>query len=144
VLGRIRGGDDAAHGGAIARTDLDGIVHRFADDGLDVRLHVTGELDDLPQVVRTSCLRIVRELLTNAARHAPDRRVDLRIRVEGREVEIVSRNAGTAPASPAAGHRLGLVGIGERVAAHGGRMESGFHGGEFVVRTILPVTLEAP
>jgi signal transduction histidine kinase len=131
-------GEDAYVAG-IARTDLDGIVQRFVADGLDVDLVVAGDVSALPRLIETSCLRIVRELLTNALRHAPDRRVRLAIEVDDGSVEITTQNRAALGGAVTSGQR-GLIGIRERAAAHGGAMDSGQRGDRFEVRVRLPIT----
>jgi signal transduction histidine kinase len=130
---------ELAYVAGIARTDLDGIVQRFVADGLDVDLVVAGDVSDLPRLIEASCLRIVRELLTNALRHAPDRHVRLAIEVDGGSVEITTQNRAAPDGASASGQR-GLIGIRERAAAHGGAMDSGLRGDRFVVRVRLPIT----
>jgi signal transduction histidine kinase len=138
LLGVVGASGEDAYVAGIARTDLDGIVRRFVADGLDVDLVVTGDASALPRLVETSCVRIVRELLTNALRHAPDRRVRLAIEVDDGSVEIATQNRAAPDGAPASGQR-GLIGIRERAAAHGGTMDSGRRGDRFVVRVRLPI-----
>jgi signal transduction histidine kinase len=98
----------------------------------------------LPAALGRAAYRIVQEGLTNAHKHAPGAAVDVTIAARaGTEVavEVVSRRAvgvvATGPAIPGAG--TGLVGLAERVALAGGRLEHGPDGaGDFVLRATLP------
>jgi signal transduction histidine kinase len=98
----------------------------------------------LPAALGRAAYRIVQEGLTNARKHAPGAAVDVTIAARaGTEltVEVVSRRAvgvvAAGPAIPGAG--TGLVGLAERVALAGGRLEHGPDGaGDFVLRATLP------
>jgi signal transduction histidine kinase len=138
LLGVVGGTTDDAYVAGIARTDLDGLVQRFVDDGLAVDLMVKGDVGELPRLIEVSCLRIVRELLTNALRYASDRRVRLAIDIGDSTVEITTQNRSAPDGALESGHR-GLIGIRERAAAHGGAMMSGRRGDRFVVRVRLPI-----
>lgn len=100
----------------------------------------------LPAEVRATAMRIVQESVTNASRHAPG--AD-RIRVtladddaaDAVVVTIVSPldadgqpDADPAPGSPG----LGLLGMRERAAILGGRLDAGPVAGTWTVRAILP------
>ncbi|MFV0428410.1 MAG: sensor histidine kinase [Arachnia sp.] len=96
--------------------------HRGA--GGRIRLHVTGELADVPAHVGLTGYRIVQEALTNAARHAPDAAVMLTLAVTDHAVELSITNPLTGDPGPAEpGH--GLMGIRERAAALGGTATAG-------------------
>ncbi|HTF12115.1 MAG TPA: histidine kinase [Asanoa sp.] len=95
-----------------------------------------------PSVVLGRTLyRVVQEGLTNARKHAPGTAVavlldgaagaDLRVRITN-----PCPPGDRPPAAPGAG--MGLVGIGERVALVGGRVEHGPDGGCFRVEAWLP------
>ncbi|TNM40522.1 hypothetical protein FHP29_10790 [Nocardioides albidus] len=85
--------------------------------------------------------RVVRELLANAARHAPGMPVDLTV-AGGERVAIRCRNrvaarAERTVAGPGAAG-LGLEGIAERVRLAGGQQRAGVVDGEFVVEVSVP------
>jgi signal transduction histidine kinase len=100
--------------------------------------------------IEITCFRVVQEAVTNAIRHAAARdlrvrldrgadRLALRIHDDGRGFDVGVRLEGAA----AAGH-LGVVGMRERVRAHGG----GFHldsrpGGGTTIEVELPLSLGA-
>jgi signal transduction histidine kinase len=85
---------------------------------------------------------VVQEGLTNARKHAPGAVVDVRLGAEDGEVvvEIVSpRPVGSPPVLAAAGSGVGLIGLGERLAVVGGRLEHGPDArGDFHLRATLP------
>jgi signal transduction histidine kinase len=78
----------------------------------------------VPERIGRTAYRVVQEALTNARKHAPG--TEVRVRVGGApdhgvDIEVVN----AAPATPTrpAGH--GLVGLAERVALAGGRLDHG-------------------
>jgi signal transduction histidine kinase len=82
----------------------------------------------------------VQEALTNALKHAGDAKASVNIRygADSIELEITDDGAGTAPPVASGGH--GLVGMRERVALYGGRLDAGRRpGGGFAVRVLLPI-----
>jgi signal transduction histidine kinase len=117
--------------------DLDALVAEFRRAGLHIALTVDGALDDLPAGVSVSTYRVLREVLTNALKHAPDRRLDLRlIRDDGRLVVSAENRVGAEQVTPGG---LGLVGMSERVAIHGGRLTHGRDGDLFRLAASIPL-----
>ncbi|TCK26954.1 sensor histidine kinase [Pseudonocardia endophytica] len=114
---------------------LPALVEQVRRAGLPVELTVTdARVDD---GLGVSTYRIVQEALTNTLKHAGPARatVDVRSGPDGVEVEIVDDGAGT-PAADGGGR--GLVGIRERVAMHGGRLDVGPRdGGGYRVHAVL-------
>jgi len=118
---------------------LDTLVDRVRAAGLDVRLHIEGEARTLAPGVDLSAYRIVQEALTNTLRHAHAERADvvLRYRADGLELEVSDNGRGSVPA---AGGGQGLIGMRERAAIFGGRVEVGpGPGAGFRVRVLLPL-----
>jgi signal transduction histidine kinase len=120
--------------------DLPTLVTQVREAGLPVELRVEGERRALPAGVELSAYRIVQEALTNALKHAGDARAEVHVRygADSLELEIVDDGAATAEDAPTGGH--GLVGMRERVALYGGRIDAGRRAnGGFGVRVLLPV-----
>ena len=95
------------------------------------------------EAVERAAFRTVQEALTNARKHAPGARVQVRVREDDAHTLWVEvRNgpadaAATAPELPGGGH--GLVGLRERAQSLGGTLEAhGTADGGFVVRAGLP------
>jgi signal transduction histidine kinase len=123
--------------GVAALADL---AEGFREAGLDVELSVD-EVGDLPASVELSIYRVVQEALTNALKHAGRVSVHVRVAREGDELTVdVHNEAGRAPGLPSGGH--GLVGMRERVALLGGRLDAGPDGRGFSVHACLPVAAE--
>ena len=120
--------------------DLQTLVTQVREAGLPVDLRVEGERRELPVGIELSAYRIVQEALTNALKHAGDAHATVLVRygTDSLELEIVDDGAGAAAGVPSGGH--GLVGMRERVALYGGRLDAGRRpSGGFAIRVLLPV-----
>jgi signal transduction histidine kinase len=119
---------------------VDALAERARAAGLAVELKIDGSLDDLPAGIDVSAYRIVQEALTNALKHAGPARATVQITRGEHElaIEVSDDGRGQASAGPA-GH--GLVGMRERVAVYGGRLEAGprAQGAGFALRVELPL-----
>jgi signal transduction histidine kinase len=132
VLTTLRA-DSAPLPGGQALVDL---VDQARSDGQDVRLTWAGDLD--PEALAragtttvVSLARITRELITNAGKHAPGLRLDLRVTRDGDVLVLLARNPlppsppeesvgdGRSPLSTG----TGLLGVRERARLLGGTVE---------------------
>jgi PAS domain S-box-containing protein len=98
-------------------------VRQFQDrSGIDCRFesNLNGDSFDLERA--TAIFRILQEALTNVARHARARHVEVRLRAEGGwlHLEVVDDGAGIDPARIPDSRSLGLLGMRERARAFGG------------------------
>jgi signal transduction histidine kinase len=96
--------------------------------GLDVELHVDGDLAGLEPGVGLALHRIAQEALANAARHAPHARTVLEIGARGDEIRLVADTIGPVTPAPAADperRSYGVVGMRERASALGGELSAG-------------------
>jgi signal transduction histidine kinase len=78
--------------------------------------------------------------LTNALKHADGAHAEVHVRFgsDSLELEIVDDGPGGPARTPGGGH--GLVGMRERVALYGGRLDAGRRAeGGFAVHVLLPV-----
>jgi signal transduction histidine kinase len=118
--------------------DIPELVAQMRAAGLAVELHTSGEPRELPVGLQLSAYRIVQEALTNAFKHAGSARVLVEVGYTADTLELLVRDDGPdSGAEPGSGH--GLVGMRERVAMYGGRIETGRHpDGGFGVRVLLP------
>jgi len=82
--------------------------------GIPVDLSLGGDLDSLPDQYRTAVYRIVQEALTNCARHASAKQIDIRVHLEANTLDLRVADDGTGIAPDRAGG-VGLIGIEERV-----------------------------
>lgn len=108
--------------------------------GLRTDLVVQGRSRPLPAGLDLAAYRIVQEALTNVRRHsaADLATVHLRFGHAELEVEVVDDGGGRRAAAPSAvGH--GIVGMRERVALYGGRLEARHELDGFRIRAVLPL-----
>jgi signal transduction histidine kinase len=102
------------------------------------------ELDDraqdVPGTLGRTAYRIVQEGLTNARKHAPGAAVRVLISgAVGGDLRVEVSNPLPSPRSVPEGRGTGLVGLGERAASVGGRLEHGeTPDGQFRVIAELP------
>lgn len=113
--------------------------------GLAVDLCIEGTEAPLPPGVDLAAYRIVQEALTNVLKHAGPAQAQVTLNYGDRELDIAVEDDGHGPAGAGAGEGgNGLVGMRERVAVYGGRLEFGpVNGRGFQVRAHLPVREEA-
>jgi len=120
------------------RADLDDLP-RLVANAEAVGLSVTLEQDGLRQVpasVQASAYRILQEALTNAVRYAAPRECTLSLVHSAGALVVTATNPATRILHS---EGYGLLGVRERVAAHGGRMSAaGEADGRFVLRATLP------
>ncbi|ONH27274.1 sensor histidine kinase [Pseudofrankia asymbiotica] len=99
-----------------------------------IRTELPAAVEDVPVANRELFGWVLREAVTNVVRHSGASSV--RVVVTDRSIEIVDDGVGTSPAAESAdpkapalarpsGGGSGLVGLAERIAAAGGRLESG-------------------
>jgi signal transduction histidine kinase len=121
--------------------DLKGLIEQARAGGLTVQLALEGERVPLPQAIDLSAYRIVQEALTNVIKHAAAARALVTVRYLDDELEVEVADDGAGPPVGAAdGSGLGIIGMRERVEAHGGRLHTGAGtDGGFLVRASLPL-----
>jgi signal transduction histidine kinase len=132
-----------------ALTDL--VAGHETAHGVAVTLSVLGERRALSSGAEVSLLRITREALTNAARHAPGRPITVALDYRsGQAVRLTVRNPAVvtpgSAAEPLAGGSsrsegtggLGLIGARERVALVGGTLTTDVIEGEWHVTAEVP------
>ncbi len=119
---------------------LDVLVGTVREAGLPVELTVEGEQRELAPGVDLAAYRVVQEALTNALKYAGPARAWVSVRWAPDELEVAVENDGRGDANGQVGGGHGLVGMRERVAVVGGRLESGPRtGGGFVVKARIPI-----
>lgn len=119
--------------------DVPLLVEQMQRAGLAVELRESGAARELPVGLELSAYRIIQEALTNALKYAgEDAHVLVSIAHDVDGLELVVEDDGRAAVDPESGGH-GLVGMRERVAMYGGRLEAGRQaGGGFGVRVCLP------
>jgi signal transduction histidine kinase len=148
MLGVLRptGGDALELSPQPGVRDLESVIARTREAGIEASLTVLGEPHELPAGVDLSAYRIAQEALTNVIRHASANRVDVTLRFGHTALELNVVDDGVGPTSngngstPGGGH--GLVGMRERVALFGGSLTTGpAPGGRgYLVHAVLPLS----
>ncbi len=161
LLGTLRA-DDTDPGGATSRApepglaDVPGLVRSACAPGLATRCEVVedapGAVAAVPAPIGLSLYRTVQEALANVRRHSTATAATVFVRVDRRaengfthgfaEVEILDEGR---PRSGTSGTGLGLLGVRERLATHGGVSEIGPRvTGGYRVRVRMPLPEETP
>jgi signal transduction histidine kinase len=105
--------------------------------GIQADLSLSGDVDALPDQYRTAVYRIVQEALTNCARHAQAKRVEIAVAFENNTIDLSVADDGVG-IDPGRARGVGLLGIEERVR----ELHGSFHVGSRQPRgTELHVTL---
>nr|WP_222131607.1 sensor histidine kinase [Pseudonocardia sp. C8] len=117
-------------------------LHALAEEnsatGIPTTLTVTGTARPLPDEPREALYRAAQEGLTNVRKHARAGRADLLLDYTGDTVRVTVRDDGVG-ASDGAATGFGLVGLRERAAHLGGRLQVGTAPGQGCT-----VTMEVP
>ena len=148
---RARGGTESGHALAEAKKLLDTILRSVRDLAMGLRpsmlddfglqpalewhvrdfrrrfslkvdLTLRGDLNALPDAIRTCVYRIVQEALTNCARHAHAQHVRVAVQYEHDTIDLVVSDDGKG-IDPGRARGMGLVGIEERVRELNGTFE---------------------
>jgi signal transduction histidine kinase len=117
--------------------ELDRLVATYRDAGMRVAFTVTGDIDGISAAPRIVLHDVVREALTNVAKHArvPAATVHIGVDRDGVSIRVESAvKSGVAPA----GSGMGLAGLEHRVAAIDGTFLARPHNGRWVVDAHLP------
>jgi signal transduction histidine kinase len=119
---------------------LEALPALVAAGGPGVRLTVAGEPRPLPSGLDLTVYRIVQEALTNVRRHSGAARCEVTLSYEPGCVRVAVVDDGRGGEVPVGSGGHGLVGMRERAALYGGRLEVGPEpGGGFAVRVTLPL-----
>jgi signal transduction histidine kinase len=115
---------------------LETLAERHRSAGLAVSIHSHGSQRPIPPGLDQTAYRILQEALTNAARHG-DGAAEVDITFAPGELELAVANP-TRPGWQSAGGGHGMVGMRERAALLGGRLEAGASNGLFRLFARLP------
>ncbi|MEQ7848617.1 sensor histidine kinase [Nocardioides kribbensis] len=119
----------------VADAEAAGLRVEYADD-----VRAADGADGVPDALGRALYRIVQEGITNARKHAPGATLLISLSGspdDGIAVELRNRLGFAAAAAPP-GAGLGLVGLSERAALRGGRLEHRRDADAFVLRGWLP------
>jgi signal transduction histidine kinase len=144
LLGVLRDDTDghASRVPAPGLADVDALVARTAEAGVEVDVVVEGERSPIPAGVDLAAYRIVQEALTNVVKHAGVARARVVVRYGTADVAVEVTDEGRGGATNGAGH--GIAGMRERAALYGGTLEVGPRpDGGFRVAARLPIVASA-
>lgn len=121
--------------------DLPSLVSDATTAGMALTVEDTTQ-GEVPSTVGRTAYRIIQEALTNARKHAPGSPVTIRLSggpEQGLHVRVANPRPARQPELRVPGSGLGLVGMSERAALVGGRLEHGRDGdGGYLLTAQLP------
>ncbi|WP_137121396.1 sensor histidine kinase [Segeticoccus rhizosphaerae] len=153
VLDTLRDPGSATRSPAPTLLDVPALVEQTEQGPVAWTLAVTGSRGAVTSAVDTAAYRVVMEAMTNVRRHSSATRARIEIAYDeggvGVRVTDNGRPEARRPDDPGAAIGLGLVGMRERVAALGGRLDAGPRPTGFTVEARFPrstdqTTSEAP
>ena len=85
----------------------------------------TGPARRLAPIIENNLLRVGQEVITNAVKHARAKNIFVSLEFSEADVSLTVRDdgAGFDPAQPPAGSHFGMIGLRERTAQMGGKLE---------------------
>jgi two-component system sensor histidine kinase UhpB len=108
--------------------------------GTTCELHIGGSLEDVGDTLDITIYRVVQEALTNVARHARARHLEIRVH-RGTVLTLEVQDDGIGIDRDARGRGFGLPGMRERVEALGGTLQITSRPGRGVTLTVeLPLS----
>jgi signal transduction histidine kinase len=126
--------DELGGAGAIAA-----LACSFDGAGPSVSFRVEGTERPLPAETELALYRVAQEGLTNAARHAGARRVDVRLAFNSETATLVVADDGDGVCSDSPGDGFGLAALRDRVESLGGTLAAGNRpGGGFMLEAVVP------
>jgi signal transduction histidine kinase len=124
-------------------SQIEALAAHVTEAGLPVRVTVEGEPAMLPPSIDLSAYRIIQEALTNALKHAGPASACVTIRHAPGRLDLEITDDGRRAPSERRAHEpggRGLIGMRERVALFGGRLDAGpLAEGGFRVHATLPL-----
>lgn len=141
MLGVLRSPGSAPDAPQPRLADLAGLLEEARTAGTSVSAELPGPEVVVPDGVALTAYRIVQEALTNVRKHAgPTARAMVTVRAGAGELRVEVHDDGRGAAATDDGRGLGLTGMQERVAAHGGTLRTGpAAGGGFAVCARIPL-----
>ena len=109
--------DDLGLNAAVA-----GLVENLELSGVEASFESDGDFSDLPADRQLVVYRVAQEALSNAGRHAEAKRIEVRLRGSGTDVELEVADDGRGFAFAEAEGGLGLTGMRERALLVGGEV----------------------
>jgi signal transduction histidine kinase len=139
IIAAIRGDQPETRAPLPGIDDIGRLIEESRTAGMDVSYEA--EFPQAPAAVGRAAFTVVREALTNAARHAPGATVSVRIAqdADALGIEVLNGKPSAGAQLPHGGGGRGLSGIRDRITLLGGRSSAGPERGGFAVRALLPL-----
>jgi signal transduction histidine kinase len=120
------------------------LLEQYREAGLPVELTVKGNERTLPPGLDLAAYRVVQEALTNTLKHAAGAQAVVTVAYDAESLELAVSDDGKGGQAPrrasGAGGGHGLVGMRERAAIYGGRLDAGpSPNGGFTVSARFPL-----
>jgi signal transduction histidine kinase len=127
-------------------SQIPALADRVRETGIPIDLIVTGNRVPLPPGMDLAVYRVVQEALTNTVKHAVGAQVKIEIHYAPATLRVeVSDTGGSPSASARTGNGRGLIGLRERLAIYGGRLETGRLAlGGYRVCAVIPMETVTP
>ena len=127
LLSVIRTADEPARAPQPGLAQLADLVRQERSAGRDVTMDVQGSVRSLPKGLELSAYRVTQEALVNARTHADGASVQVRVHYQPDCLDLTITDDGKGRDHDiGSGH--GIIGMRERVALYGGRLEAGVVG----------------
>ncbi|MEV6480807.1 histidine kinase [Streptomyces sp. NPDC051576] len=120
---------------------LESLVARVRQTGVQVTLSVTGVPHDVPDGIGLAAYRVVQEALTNTVKHATGASTTVTVTHEADRLRVEVTDTGGSPSASAAnGNGRGLTGLRDRLAVYGGTLHTGRRlTGGYRVTALIPL-----
>jgi signal transduction histidine kinase len=107
--------------------DLQQLAERVRAAGVSVEMRVNGPSRPLPAGLELAGYRVIQEALTNVLKHGKGATAQVSVTYTDASIELLVRDSGGDSNVPdeVEGPGMGLTGIRERVALHGGSVQAG-------------------
>lgn len=105
--------------------DFQPVIDQVRAAGLNATLTIEGSPRPLPGSLAQATVRVVQEALTNCVRYAPSATISVIVGYAADQIELWVTDDGDDGADQRSGGGMGLTGMAERVALHGGRFTAG-------------------
>ena len=117
--------------------ELEHLLGRYRDAGMRIDIDVAGDIDAVSAAPRIVLHDVLREALTNVAKHAHPAEATIRIGVDHDRVDVRVQSP-LGPGAPPGGSGMGLAGLEHRVAAIDGSFHARTDQEHWVVQARLP------
>jgi len=138
IIAAIRGDEPETRAPLPGIADLPALIGGSREAGMTVDAVI--DVPDVPAAIGRATFAVVREALTNAAKHAPGARVGVTVATDKDALAIRVHNAASGTYAGAAEGRRGIAGMRDRIGLLGGVSRIGSTAdGNFEVLALLPL-----